>query len=97
METWTISLISAVIWASIGYLAKQPDEAFDKGKIFFTFIAAFIVAILAVNWNIPDEQGYQFYLYMLERSGLVGVIYKIIRATYIKTGLRDYWNNLPTE
>lgn len=97
MEQWIISIISATIWAIVGYLAKQPDEAFDKGKIFFTFVAALVVGILAVNWNIPEEQGYQFYLYLLERSGFVGVVYKALRALYIKSGLREWWNNLPTE
>lgn len=90
-------IIPMIVWTAIGYLGKQPDEAFDKGKIFFTFVAAFIVAILGVGWNIPEELGIQFYEYLLYRSGFVGIVYKILRAAYIKSGLKDWWNNLPSD
>ena len=90
-----LTLISAVIWAVVGYLAKQEDEAFSPGKLFFTFVAAAIVAVLSVGWQVPEEMGYQFYLYLLERSGLVGVVYKALRAAYKMSGLKAWWESLP--
>jgi len=89
-----LTLLSAVVWAMVGYLAKQEDEAFSPGKLFFTFVAAVVVACLAVGWQVPEEMGYQFCLYILERSGLVGVVYKALRAAYKWSGLKKWWESL---
>ena len=89
--------ITSVIWFVVGYLGKQPEEAFQPSKIFFTFISAFIVGILFVGWQVPEEMGYQFYEYLLYRSGLVGVVYKLLKVAYLRSGLKKWWENLEVE
>ena len=91
------TLLSAVVWATVGYLGKQPEESFSSGKLFGTFIAAIIVAILAVGWQVPEEMGVQFYVYIVERSGLVGVVYKALKVVYKYSGLKMWWENLKPE
>lgn len=92
-----LTLISAVMWAMVGYLAKQEDEAFSPEKLFFTFFAAVIVSILTVGWSVPSELGQQFYEYLLYRSGLVAVTYKAIKAVYKYSGLKKWWEGLQTD
>jgi len=81
-----------VVWFAVGYLGKQKDEAFAPDKIFFTFVAALIVSLLVIGAKVPEELGQQFYEYMIYRSGLVGLVYKILKVLYVRTGLKAWWD-----
>lgn len=88
MNPTVVAFITAVVWFVVGILSKKPEEDFAVDKVFFTFVSAFIVAILFVGWEVPEEMGWLFYDYMVKRSGLVGLVYKVIKVLYVTSGLQ---------
>ena len=94
MNTAIVAFLTAVVWFVVGYLGKQSEEAFQPDKIFFTFVSAIVVALLFVGADVPEELGQQFYEYLVYRTGLVGVVYKLIKVFYIRSGLKNWWDKL---
>jgi len=94
--TWIIlkTLFYAFLWAIFGYLSRQPDEEFQPEKLLSTLLAATIVAALNVIWGIDPDIGENIYLVFVVKPGLIGVIDKVIKVLWRRTGLQDWWKNL---
>ena len=96
--TYTIivvkTLLSAFLWALFGYLSRQEDESFQSDKLLSTLVAAIIVSILQVAYTIEPETGELIALYFVFKTGFIGVIDKLIKVIWRRTGLKDWWNNL---
>jgi len=94
--TWVIikTLFYAFLWAVFGYLSRQTDEGFQPEKLLSTLLAATIVALLNVFWGIDPEIGENAYLVFIVKPGLIGVIDKLIKVIWRRTGLKTWWENL---
>ena len=72
-------MIGAVVWFIIGYLNKQPDEAFEPAKIVRTVIVAIIFAVLIVVFQVPETEA----ITVLDVLSRVGAIYTLERLWQI--------------
>ena len=74
-----LTVIGAVVWFIIGYLNKQPDEAFEPAKIVRTVIVAIIFAVLIVVFQVPETEA----ITVLDVLSRVGAIYTLERLWQI--------------
>jgi len=88
------TLVSAFLWAVFGYFSRQEDEAFQPGKLLSTVLAAGLVAFLGVAWGVDPAVGESIYLYFVVKTGVIGVIDKLIKVVWRRCGLRAWWNGL---
>lgn len=87
LTSLVIAFISATIMAALGWAKSRPTEAFQKEKLFSTYFAAFFIGILFVAWDIPTETGEQLFWFLLDQSGLIVALERILKfiwRTYIK-------------
>jgi len=88
------TLFSAFLWALFGYLARQEDEDFKPEKLVSTLVAAIIVSTLQVTYGIDPETGELITLYFVFKTGMIGVIDKLIKVIWRRSGLKDLYDNL---
>ena len=84
--TVIFSAIAATIMAALGYLKSMGDEDFQKEKLISTYLAAFVVAVLLVAFNIPTATGSELFQYFVMQSGAIIYIervFKFLWRTYI--------------
>ena len=84
--TVVLSAIAATIMAALGYLKSMGDEDFQPEKLISTYLAAFVVAILLVAFNVPTATGSELFYYFVMQSGAIVYIertLKFIWRTYI--------------
>jgi len=71
-----ITLLSAVIWFILGYLGRQPDEAFDKNKVFKTIVAAIIVGVIVVFIGGTEQSALTTFS-IFEKIGAITILEQI--------------------
>lgn len=71
-----ITLLGAVIWFILGYLGRQPDEAFDKDKLFKTIVAAIIVGIIVVFFGGTEQSALTTFS-VFEKIGAITILEQI--------------------
>jgi hypothetical protein len=82
--TALLAFISATIMAVLGYLKNQPEEAFKPEKLFSTYLAALIVAIAYVLWNVDPGTGELLVFYFFQQSGLTVILERIFKFLWRK-------------
>ena len=88
------TLFSAFLWATFGYLSRQSDESFQPEKLLSTLVSTIIVAFLQVAYGIDQDTGQTIVIYFIFKTGFIGVIDKLIKVIWRRTGLKDWWSNL---
>lgn len=78
MSEWRIylTIIGAVFWFIIGYLGRQPEEAFNKDKVFKTVVAAIIVGVLVAVFGSMEADAVTA-ASVLEKIGAIAVLEQI--------------------
>jgi len=74
-----LTILGAVVWFIIGYLNRQPDEAFEPAKVVRTIIVAIIFAVLIVVFQVPETEA----ITVLDVLSRVGAIYTLERLWQI--------------
>lgn len=90
------AFIGAFFWALVGVLSKESDEAFEPGKLFSTLLAGVIVAFLEVTWSIDPGTGQTVVTYLFFKTGLTGVIDKLLKLIWRRSGLKAWWDKVST-
>lgn len=88
------TLIGAFLWAIFGYLSRQDDEEFQPEKLLSTLLAAMTVAILYVGWGIEPDIGENIFLYFIVKTGVIGVIDKLLKFMWRRLGLKKLWEKI---
>lgn len=96
MDNIVLTFLGAFVWAIFGYLSRQPEEAFEPKKLFSTFLAGVVVAILTVTWAIPSETGETFFVIFLARTGGVIFIERLLKAVW-RRWLKKYFDWIDEE
>jgi len=86
------TLLGAIVWAVFGYLSRQDEENFEPTKLFSTFFAALFIAVLTVGWGVQEDIGSQFFEIFGIKSGMIGIIDKIIKTIW-RRWLKSIWEN----
>lgn len=76
------TFIAAFFWSIFGFLGRQPDENFEPEKLFSTFLAAVVVAIASVAFQIEPDTGEQIFVLFFVRGGLVAYLEKAFKAIW---------------
>ena len=85
--------ISAFLWALFGVLGKQDDEAFEPAKLLSTIVAALIASFLQVVYGIDPDTGEQIVTYFIFKTGVIGVIDKLVKVVW-RRWLGPWWKSL---
>jgi len=91
------ALIGAFLWAVFGYFARQEDEAFMPEKLLSTVLAGGLVAFLGVVWGVDPGVGENIYLYFVVKTGFIGVLDKLLKVVWRRSGLAAWWLGLEIE
>lgn len=91
MYNLILTFLGAFVWALFGYLSRQPEEAFEPKKLISTFVAAIVVTILLLVWDIPEATGELFFIIFLARTGGMVFIEKAIKAIW-RRWLKKYFD-----
>ena len=81
-----LSLFAATAMAALGYLKSMSEEKFQKEKLVSTYLAALIVAVLSVGFNVQAEVGDELFFFFIMQSGAIVYIERILKfiwRTYI--------------
>ena len=71
-----VTVLGALIWFLIGYYGREPEESFDKGKLFKTVIAGLIVGILVVAFGVSEPESLNV-LDILSRLGAIATLERL--------------------
>lgn len=80
--TTTLSILSAVIIAILGYLKNRPSEDFDKTKALHTIVIGVAVGIVQVMLGITPGSAEGWVVMFLVNTGIIDTVEKLLRALW---------------